>query len=253
VRQDERAPFAAALRRARESAYPPGEYVGQESFMRAAEIRRLARYAGIGPGISVLDVCCGVAGPGRLIAAEFRCCYLGIDYSRSAVDIARELAGDLPCRFAQLHVPPLPNGRFDVVILLETMLAFPDKRELFAEVARVLEPTGRFVFTVEEGRPLTARELAQMPDADTVCLTELAELTEALTQAGLTVRWREDCTASHRATATALLRSFQGDAAEIARQVGAHALTDLLTAHQLWIDWLASGRVRKFAIVADKR
>ena len=50
VRQDERAPFRAGLQRARERAYPPGEYVGQESFLRAGEIRRLADRAGIGPG-----------------------------------------------------------------------------------------------------------------------------------------------------------------------------------------------------------
>ena len=59
MKQDERAPFVAALERAREAAYPPGEYVGQESFVRACEIRELAGRARIGPGVSVLDVCCG--------------------------------------------------------------------------------------------------------------------------------------------------------------------------------------------------
>jgi len=65
MRQDERTPFDQALERARLSAYAPGEFVGQESFMRAAEILELATKAGIGPGVSVLDLCCGVAGPGR--------------------------------------------------------------------------------------------------------------------------------------------------------------------------------------------
>ena len=31
--------------------------------MRAAEVRRLARQARVGPGVPVLDLCCGVAGP----------------------------------------------------------------------------------------------------------------------------------------------------------------------------------------------
>jgi hypothetical protein len=44
--------------------------VGQESFMRVAEIRRPARHAGIALGVSVLDLCCGIAGPGRLMVAE---------------------------------------------------------------------------------------------------------------------------------------------------------------------------------------
>ena len=50
VRQDERAPFHRALQRARVAAYAPGEFVGQESFMTAGEIRLLAARAGIGPG-----------------------------------------------------------------------------------------------------------------------------------------------------------------------------------------------------------
>jgi SAM-dependent methyltransferase len=252
VRQDERAPFLAALHRAREAAYPPGEYVGQESFMRAGEIRRLAARARIGPGVSVLDLCCGVAGPGRLIAAESGCRYLGVDYSAGAVAIARELAGDLPCRFEQAHVPPLPEGRFDVVLLLETMLAFPDKPALLDGVARALEPGGRFAFTVEEGRPLTRRERARMPDADTVWLVELPELTALLTAAGLTVTWQEECSAAHQATASALLWSFRADSAGIADQIGTQALAELIAAHRLWCDWLRGGRVRKFAVVAEK-
>jgi SAM-dependent methyltransferase len=221
--------------------------------MRAGEILRLARQAGIGPGVSVLDLCCGVAGPGRLITTELGCRYLGLDYSASALDIARSLAGDLPCRFRQAHVPPLPDGAFDVVLLLETMLAFPDKRDLVDEIVRVLAPGGRFAFTLEEGRPLTAAERARMPDADTIWLVRLAELTGLLHDAGLTVTWSEDVTASHSATATALLHSFRADADAIAGRVGRLPATELISAHQLWSDWLASGRVRKFALVAEKR
>src|SRR5215470_10866541 len=125
VRQDQRAPLSTALERARAAAYPAGEYVGQESFMRASEVRTLAHQARIGPGSSVLDLCCGVAGPGRKIAAESGCRYLGVDHSASALATAQELAGHLPCRFEQAHLPPLPAGRFEVVFLLETMLAFP--------------------------------------------------------------------------------------------------------------------------------
>jgi SAM-dependent methyltransferase len=253
VRQDQRAPFIAGLLRARETAYPAGEYVGQESFMLATEIRRLAGHAGIGPGVSVLDLCCGTAGPGRLLVAELGCRHLGLDSSASAVEIARGLTGDLPCRFEQAEVPPLPDGPFDVVLLLETMLAFPDKRALLADVVRVLEPGGRFAFTVEAGPPLTPGERARMPDADTVWLVELPELTALLREIGLTVTWQEDWSASHAATATALLQSYRADADDICGQIGARALTELVTAHELWSDWLARGRVRKFAVVAEKR
>src|ERR1700733_4942558 len=158
MRQDQRAPLLTALEQARAAAHPAGEYVGQESFMRAGEVRTLAHHARVGPGVSVLDLCCGVAGPGRMITAESGCHYLGVDYSASALATARVLAGNLPCRFEQAHLPPVPEGRFEVVFLLETMLAFPDKDALIAEVARAPEPGGRFAFTVEEGRPLTRQE-----------------------------------------------------------------------------------------------
>jgi len=126
MKQDERAQFVGALQRARVSAYPPGEYVEQECFMRAGEIRALAGRAGIASGVVVLDLCCGIAGPGRFITRELGCSYLGVDLSASAIAIARERAGNLPCRFEVSRIPPVPSGPFDVVLLLETMLAFPD-------------------------------------------------------------------------------------------------------------------------------
>jgi SAM-dependent methyltransferase len=227
--------------------------MGQESFIRAGEVRQLAHQARVGPGVSVLDLCCGVAGPGRMITAESGCQYLGVDNSASALASARQLAGDLPCSFEQAQVPPLPGGRFEVVLLLETMLAFPDKDALVSEVAHALEPEGRFAFTVEEGRPLTPQERKRMPGADTVWPIELAELTGMLRGAGLTVIWRQQCDTSHHAMATALLRCYRADSLQIADQIGTQATTELITAHQMWSDWLGSGRVRKFAIVAEKQ
>jgi ubiquinone/menaquinone biosynthesis C-methylase UbiE len=201
----------------------------------------------------VLDLCCGVAGPGRMITAESGCHYLGIDHSASALATARELAGNLPCRFEQAHLPPLPEGRFEVVLLLETMLAFPDQQALLGAVERVLEPGGRLAFTVEEGRPLTQQERALMPGADRVWLIELAELTGMLRETGLTTIWRQEYSSSHHEIATALVRCYRADSSRIAEQIGTQATVELITAHQLWSDWLGIGRVRKFAMVAEKQ
>jgi SAM-dependent methyltransferase len=242
-----------ALGRAQATAYPAGEFVGQESFMRAAEVRRLAHQARVGPGVAVLDLCCGVAGPGRMITAESGCRYLGVDRSAHALATARLLAGELPCRFEQAHLPPLPEGRFEVVLLLETMLAFPDKEALVKEIARTLEPGGRFAFTVEEGRPLTRPERSRMPAADTVWPVELAELTDVLGNAELAVTWQQEYSSAHHAVATALLRCYRADSAQIVGQIGEQATAELITSHQLWSDWLGSGRVRKFAMVAEKQ
>jgi SAM-dependent methyltransferase len=252
MRQEDRAPFDRALHRARVSAYAPGEFVGQESFMTAAEIRTLAAQAGVGPGVTVLDVCCGTAGPGRLLGRELGCDYLGVDASASAVAIARQRARDLPCRFAIAQVPPLPSGSFDVVLLLETMLAFKDKDALVREIAATLRPGGRFAFTLEEGPPLTTAERVAMPDGDTVWLTQLDEMTTLLKRAGLDVTWQENHSRAHRAMAQALAGALVADAGNIAAHIGRRALDELLAAHRLWVEWLDEGRVRKLALVAER-
>jgi SAM-dependent methyltransferase len=233
------------------AAFAPGEYVEQQSFMRASEIRELAERADIGPAVSVLDVCCGVAGPGRFITRELGCDYLGIDASPPAIAIASARSRGLPCRFEVGQVPPLPAGRVDVVLLLETMLAFRDKAALVAAVSAALLPGGRFAFTLEEGAPLTPGERAAMPDADTVWLTPLLEMIGLLEAAGLRVTWQHDVSASHGATAGALADAYSANGAAIAAEVGPRALDDLLTSHRLWSDWLATGRARKLELVAQ--
>jgi SAM-dependent methyltransferase len=252
MKQDERAPFVHALERARVVAYAPGQFVEQESFMRASEIRALAHQAGAAPGASVLDLCCGIAGPGRFITRELGCCYLGVDFSSSAIDIARERAGELPCRFEVSRVPPLPRGPFDAVLLFETMLAFPEKGTLVEAVSEALTTGGRFAFTMEEGVPLSESEREGMPDADTVWLTPLEEMLSCLKRGGFVVRWQADFSPSHQAVADSLFNAFTADAENISAQIGRRALEELLAAHRLWSDWLKAGRVRKIALVAEK-
>lgn len=95
-------------------------------------------------------------GPGRLITREPDCDYLEVDASAAALAAARKRAGDLACRYETRQVPPLPNGPFDVVLLLETMFAFPDKDRLLRDVRSVLDVGGPFACTVEEGTPTSS-------------------------------------------------------------------------------------------------
>ena len=92
-----------------------------------------------------------------------------------------------------------------------------------------------------------------MPGSDTVWLIELAELTGVLREAGLTLNWRQEHSSSHQAIATALHRSYSAASSQIADEIGPQATAELITAHRLWSDWLGSGRVRKFAMVAENQ
>src|SRR6202035_879217 len=116
------------------------------------------------------------------------------------------------------------------------------KDALVGEVARTLQRGGRFAFTVEEGRPLTRQEQSRMPAADTVWPVELAKLTDVLRNAGLAVTWQQEYSSAHHAIATALLRRYRADSAEIAGQIGEQATAELITAHQVGNDWLGRGR-----------
>jgi SAM-dependent methyltransferase len=252
LNHDARELFDLALSKARAAAFAPGEFVGQESFMPASEIVRLAERAHIGPHTSVLDVCCGVGGPGLLLTRHFGCTYHGVDASAAAVRIARERAGGLTCRFDVYEIPPLPPGRYDVVVLLETLLAFADKERLLRGICDVLPIGGRLAFTVEEGQPLTDAERALMPEPDTVWPVPLPDLVARLGTVGLRVTSQQDCSRTHAAMAQRLHDAFVADKGNLERQIGTSALESLLASHRLWSDWLRSGRMRKFALVAEK-
>ncbi len=253
VRQDERTGFDDALRAARLAAFAPGDFVGQESFMRAGDIRGIARRAAIGADTRVMDLCCGVAGPGRLIAAETGCRYLGVDYSASALAIAAERVDGCDCRFVQARIPPVPREPCDVVLLLATFLAFADKQSVIDEVAAVLPAGGRFACTVLVGAPLVRSERAAMPDADTVHPIPRLELLAGFDRGGFDVTWTRDATDEQARTAAALLAAYRSDADRIAGQVGIRACSELVAAHELWAGWLGSGRVRAMELTAERR
>ena len=218
--------------------------------MTRSEILSVAHRAGIGPGVSVLDLCCGVAGPGRLVTAELGCTYLGIDRDEDAVALARLRSVGLDCRFEVGEVPTVPSVPFDVVMLLETLLAFPDKDALLSTMALALGPAGRLALTVEEGQPLSGTERDEMPGADAVWPVPLAELVSLLAHVGLAVSWMSETTRSHRLVADSLIGAFGRERATMAAEVGDDVVDDLLTSHRLWSTWMSRGRIRKFAVVA---
>jgi NAD(P)-dependent dehydrogenase (short-subunit alcohol dehydrogenase family) len=183
---------------------------------------------------------------GRSNAMPVQADVCDLDSLRAAAESIRDEFGRVDC---VINNPP---GTFDAVLLLETMLAFRDKETLVDAISRALSPRGRFAFTVEEGMPLTESERARMPDADTVWLTPLDEMHALLARAGLAVRWQKDWSRSHRAVAESLAGAYTADASAIASQIGRRALDDLLAGHRLWTEWLASGRVRKIAVVAER-
>ncbi|MBI2203304.1 MAG: methyltransferase domain-containing protein [Candidatus Rokubacteria bacterium] len=112
----------------------------------------LANRASLAPGLSVLDVGCGLGGSVRYLAAERGCRATGVDLTAEYVEAAAALAklvglGDaVEFRQASALALPFADATFDVVWTEHVQMNIADKRAFYAELARVIVPGGRLVF-----------------------------------------------------------------------------------------------------------
>jgi ubiquinone/menaquinone biosynthesis C-methylase UbiE len=107
----------------------------------------------VGLGQTFVDVACGRGGPGLWVAHETGAALVGIDFALVAVEHAaqRAVALDLSER-ARFQVGDfvatgLPEATFDGAMSVDALWVVPDKLAAAQEVARVLRPGARFVFT----------------------------------------------------------------------------------------------------------
>lgn len=152
-------------------------------------------------GDPVLDIGCGVGGTSRMLAVRHRARVDGIDLSPEFVAAASDLSRltgtpNVLFRVASALDLPFPDNRFDLAVMLHVGMNIADKGRLFAEVARVLRPGGRFgVFDVMRTGP---GDLAYpMPWAGTAAIS-FVETPDAYARhaaaAGLHLAARRTCT-----------------------------------------------------------
>jgi SAM-dependent methyltransferase len=126
-------PLGQQLRR---EAY--GEDIGQHSWVTADELQEDISRLKLSRASHFLDLGCGPGGPLTFVVGHVGCqgaASLGLD-------------GLVRLREADLNQPiPFASGSFDVVMSLDVILHLRDRLSGFREVARVLIPTGKFLFT----------------------------------------------------------------------------------------------------------
>lgn len=115
--------------------------------------RRAVRESGLGPGDSVVDLCCGT---GDLSAELARCVgprgrVVGVDFAELMLQQARLKLPQLEFIQADVLQVPLPGG-FDAVTIAFGPRNIPDLPGLWREVRRLLRPGGRLV-SLELTRP----------------------------------------------------------------------------------------------------
>jgi SAM-dependent methyltransferase len=93
----------------------------------------------------VLDVGCGEGQVARL-AASLGARSIGIDPTWGQVTAAMRRGGGPAYTAASAHHLPFPAATFDAVVACLVFEHIPDADAAITEVARVLEPGGRFVF-----------------------------------------------------------------------------------------------------------
>ncbi|MBV9030945.1 MAG: class I SAM-dependent methyltransferase [Pseudonocardiales bacterium] len=107
----------------------------------------------IGAGSHLLDVGCGIGGPGVRIARLTGARVTGISVSREQVRLANSLAESagvaerVVFQWADAMELPFPAQYFDAAIALESFFHMPDRGQVLARIRRSLRPGGRLVLT----------------------------------------------------------------------------------------------------------
>lgn len=123
-----------------------------ESF-KASQVRHehyLARTLGLGPGMAVADLGCGIGGPLLEIARFSGAQIIGVNSNAHQLQRARDLTEEaalthlaefMHCDF--LHVDA-PDDSFNAVYSTEATCCAPDKPSIYGEVFRLLKPGACF-------------------------------------------------------------------------------------------------------------
>ncbi len=111
----------------------------------------LAKLARLDEGMKIIDVGSGLGGPSRFIASRYGCHVTGVDltaeYCATATVLADRtgLASKVEYRRANALDLPFEDESFDLAWTQHISMNIPDKRGMFAEMARVTKSGGRVV------------------------------------------------------------------------------------------------------------
>jgi SAM-dependent methyltransferase len=156
---------------------------------------------GVGPGMRLLDIGCGIGGASRM-AAMTGAAVTGIDLTPEFIETARVLSDrvGLADRLEFLSTAgeslPLDDGSFDAAVMVHVGMNVPEKTAVFAEVHRVLRPGGRFALyeQVRTGEGDLTYPLPWAEDERSSFVETVADYRAHLERAGFEVEDQEDRT-----------------------------------------------------------
>jgi SAM-dependent methyltransferase len=131
-----------------------GEDIGLHSWGSAQEMRTDIARLNLSSSSRIVDLGCGPCGPLTFILATVGCRGTGIELSPSALRAGQARARSLGVE-SLLSVQegdlneslPFPARSFDAAVSIDVVLHLRDRPKFFRDVANILRPGGRFLFT----------------------------------------------------------------------------------------------------------
>ena len=156
---------SAALKETVRTGFPDlPDWMNTFSFVPASGLRALADALEITAGANVLDLACGLGGPGLYVAELLSARLVGIDWSHTAVGGAvatsRERRIDAAFGVASGDRLPIRSSSIDGVLCIDALPFLPGFG--LDELRRVLRPGARLAFTAWE-RDTAPPPLVAMP------------------------------------------------------------------------------------------
>jgi SAM-dependent methyltransferase len=165
--------------------------------------QRLARLAGLAPGMRVLDVGGGLGGPARTLAVEFDCRVTVVDVTESYVRAGAALTARMGLSDRVTHrqgdalALDVAAGAFDVVWTQNSGMNIADKERLYAGFFRAIRPGGLLVLQEPMAGPVQPIVFPVMwaRDSASSFLRTPAEMRAVIEGAGFKARDWKDVTA----------------------------------------------------------
>ncbi|WP_410648413.1 SAM-dependent methyltransferase [Amycolatopsis sp. cmx-4-54] len=200
---DQTTPLSIALNDGQEHlAYWYGKEDDTTVFEAAQRItRKVADTLYLRPGERLLDAGCGVGAPAVLVAKETGALVTGITVSAAQVAEGERRAFESglsrSVRFERGDYQSIayPDGSFDAIMAIESLMHAPDLDAVLAEFHRVLRPGGRLALSDCTREPgMSDDEFVQLSEAFKMhCLLTIPQWVETLKRAGFVVEEYIQC------------------------------------------------------------
>lgn len=155
--QDQSPTLKAIFREVLELADLPAE-IAPYSFVSRDDVQRIESLLHLTQGQSFADLACGNGSLGLWLAQRTGANLIGVDVSTAALELAREKAKTLGLEArskfvsGSLDQTDLESHSFDAVVSTDAIWLAADQPKALREIARLLRPGAKFVFTSWEQR-----------------------------------------------------------------------------------------------------